>query len=111
VRGLLPAEAAAEIQKRIEGKTSPFGETKIHLVTRVSLRGPSIHVGGRVGSSGEVEPSPPTLDAAIAAAGPAAGANPAGAWVFRERHGGFVKLTRADLEGGALVDGDIVVVP
>ncbi|MDB4933468.1 MAG: hypothetical protein JWP87_440 [Labilithrix sp.] len=111
VRGLLPAEAAAEIQKRIEGKTSPFGETKIHLVTRVSLRGPSIHVGGRVGSSGEVEPSPPTLDAAIAAAGAAAGANPAGAWVFRERHGGFVKLTRADLEGGALVDGDIVVVP
>jgi protein involved in polysaccharide export with SLBB domain len=111
VRDLTPAEAPAEIQKRLAGKSSPFGDAKIERVTRVAMRGPSIHVGGAVGSSGEVQAFPLTLDAAIAAAGPSASADPAGAWVFRERPDGFVKMTRAELADGALVDGDVVVVP
>lgn len=111
VRDLAPAEAPAAIQQRIEGRPSPFGSAKVERVARVTPRLPTIHVGGRVGSSGEVQAVPFTIDAAIAAAGSAAGADPTRAWVWREVPHGFVKVPRAELEGGALTDGDIVVVP
>lgn len=111
VRDLAPTGAPAAIQKRIEGRPSPFGSATIERVSRVAPRWPTIHVGGHVGSSGEVQAVPFTIDAAIAAAGSAAGADPARAWVWREGPSGFVKIPRAELEGGALADGDIVVVP
>ena len=111
VRGLALADAASELQKRVLAMPSPLHDTKIERVTRVASRSPSVCVAGRVSRSGEMPAMPFTIDAAIAAAGHAPGADPATAWVWREKATGFVKVPRAELEGGALVDGDVVVVP
>ncbi len=111
VRGLALEGAAAELQLRVGAMPSPLRGTKIERVTRIASRPASACVAGHVSRSGEVPASPFTLDAAIAAAGHAPGADPAMAWVWREKPTGFVKMTRAELEAGALVDGDLVVVP
>jgi protein involved in polysaccharide export with SLBB domain len=111
VRGLLAADATGEVQRLVDAMPSKLRGTRIERVTRISSRRASIFVGGAVSASGEVVADPLSIDAAIAAAGPTASADPAAAWVWREKPTGFVKVTRAELEGGALVDGDVVVVP
>jgi protein involved in polysaccharide export with SLBB domain len=111
VRGIALEGAVAEMQKRVDVMKTPLHGTKIERVTRVASRTPSISVAGRVSRAGEFPVSVLTLDAAIASAGHAAGAAPEAAWVWREKATGFVKVTRAELEGGTLVDGDVVVVP
>lgn len=111
VRGLSPDEAPAAIQKTIDDLPSKLRGTKIEKVIRVAPRGPVIHVAGAVRSPGAVLVMPLTIDAAIASAGRAASADAASAWVWRESDSGFAKLTRDELTDGALVDGDVVVVP
>ena len=115
VRGLTAENATAELQKRIDVIPSKIRGTKIVRVTRVALRTPSILVAGALRSPARSPRAP--LDARrhdLRAAALAGAGDPARAWLWREdpsAKNGFVKLTRAELAGGALVDGDIVVVP
>ena len=78
----------------------------LRSVVRLPARKPRVQVAGRVARS--VETSALTLPTAVASAG--GSLENEGAWVWRERAGGFVRLGRAELEDDALVDGDIVVV-
>jgi protein involved in polysaccharide export with SLBB domain len=111
LRGLDATGGAPDVQKRVDAAPGQLPGTKIERVTRVASRAPSIFVAGRVSSSGEVPAGTTTIDAAITWGGRATGADPAAAWVWREKPTGFVKVTRAELLDGALVDGDVVVVP
>ena len=113
VRGLALADATAEVQRLVDAMPSKLRGTKIERVTRLAARRPRVLVAGAVSASGEVAPAvtPLVIDSAIASAGRLANADPAAAWVWRETPTGFVKVPRAEFEGGALVDGDIVVVP
>lgn len=121
VRGLTAENATAEMQKRIDVIPSKIRGVKIGRVTRVAVRAPSILLAGTLRSTGEIPAEGLDLDAALHAAetGTAGGSDPARAWLWREQpaasggaaNGGFTKLTRAELGGGPLLDGDIVVVP
>lgn len=113
-RGLSPETAVAELQKRVDVLPSKIRGAKLVRVTRVATRPPSVYVAGAVHTPGEVPAPPLTLDAVIPSAALAEGGDPARAWIWREdpaAKDGFTKLTRAELGGGALLDGDIVVVP
>jgi hypothetical protein len=114
VRGLTAENATAELQKRIDVIPSKIRGTKIVRVTRVALRTPSVLVAGALRAPGEVPASPLDLDATLRAMALGGTSDPSRAWLWREdptAKGGFVKMARAELAGGALLDGDIVVVP
>lgn len=111
VRGLTPDAAPAAVQTIIDGLPSKLHGVKIERITRVAAHPPTIQIAGAVKSPGDVPAALRTVSAAVASAVPTASADVSGAWVWRERAGGFEKVTRAELEGDALVDGDIIVVP
>ena len=111
VRGLLPEEAPASIEKQLATHSGALASAKVSRVTRVAARPATFHVGGHVSSSGEMLVAAPTIDAAVTSAGLIPSSDVAAAWIWREQANGFTKMARADLVDGALVDGDIVVVP
>lgn len=108
-----PAEVQALLAERIEAApAAPAGAldlrgATIARVDRLAARPPAVQVVGRVARA--IETSAMTLETALAAAGAAPGSR--AAWIWRERDDRFTKLEGAELERGALVDGDIVVVP
>ena len=110
VRGLALDEAPAAMQTLMDALPSKLRNTRVEKVTRVGRRAPVVLVAGAVKTAGEI-PMPPTIDAAVTSASPLPSADTAGAWVWRENAGTFAKVAHADLEGGALRDGDIVIVP
>lgn len=111
VRGLTEADAVAELQRRIDVIPSKIRGVKITRVSRVALRTPSVLVAGALRSPGEVPAGRLDLDATLRAATLSGASEPSRAWIWRESATGFMKLTRAELAGGPLLDGDIVVVP
>jgi len=111
VRGFLPSDAPAAIEKQLLTHSSPLAGTKVRSVTRVAVRPATFHVGGQVSGSGEMLVAAPTVDAAVASAGLVPSSDAAAAWVWREQATGFVQMARSELTDGALIDGDIVVVP
>lgn len=113
-RGLSADNAVAELQMRVDVVPSKIRGAKIQRVTRVATTLPSAFVAGVVRTPGELPGVPLTLDAAASAAALLPSSDAAHAWIWREHPGatnGFAKLTRAELAGGPLLDGDIVVVP
>jgi hypothetical protein len=113
-RGLTADNAVAELTKRIDVVPSKIRGTKIQRVTRVATASPSAFVAGAVRTPGELPGVPLTLAAAAPAAALLPSSDAAHAWIWREQPGaknGFAKLTRAELDGAPLLDGDIVVVP
>lgn len=114
VRGLTADDAVAEMQKRIDVIPAKIRGVRALHVTRVALRTPSVLVGGGLHSAGEIPIAPLDLDASLRAAKLAGAGDPGRAWIWREdpaAKGGFSRITRDELAGGPLVDGDIVVVP
>jgi hypothetical protein len=114
VRNMTVDEAKVRIQRALDETTDPDDTparvhgAKVARVARVATSRPSAWLAGRIAHPIQVEAT--TLDDALASAlTPTAGRDPF--YVWRERADGFVRLDDAGLEGGRLVDGDIVVLP